>query len=245
MRHRALIMLLFSYAALQNGLAQQTGATGSVKLYRYGDLLRERGIELTKSALLNALRNPDDSVRYLAAMKLAEDKDTDAIPAMQRALSVEKVPRDQVNIALALALLDDPSGTAELRRVCADKSFIPEFRLYAVRYIFDLHLPKDENCLGATEAIAESPKARFGDIVSALELLPRFRGVTTQESQRILEVAAGRLQDPEPVVRMAASQSLAAIGNPAAAPSLEAAITREQDESVRSVLQESLKKLQK
>jgi|SRR5579863_5484822 len=243
MRDVVLVMLLLS-CALQHGFAQQSPGSGEVKLYRYGDLLLQRGIQLTEPALVNALKNPDASVRYLAAMKLAEDKAVDAGPAIEQALAVEKAPRDRVNIALALALLGDPVGDAHLKKICADKDFTPEFRLYAVRYMFDLHFQKDKDCLAAAEEIAESQKANFGDKTSALELLARFKGLTVEESQKVLKVVASRLEDPEPVVRMASSQSLAALGDAAAVPYLESALAREQDENIRSVFEKDLKKLQ-
>ncbi|HUD67277.1 MAG TPA: HEAT repeat domain-containing protein [Candidatus Sulfotelmatobacter sp.] len=245
MRTLVLLTIALSCWISRNVLAQQPQQAGTVKLYRYGDLLREHGVALTEPALLNALKNPDASVRYLAAMKLAEDKLADAIPAMEQALVVEKSPRARVNIALALALLGDQVGNAELKKICADKNFIPEFRLYAVRYMFELHAPKDEGCLKATEDTIELQNANFGDLTSALELLTQFHDLTEEQSRKVLKLAARRLEDPEPVVRMAASHSLAGLGNVAAAPYLEVAITKEQDESVRSVLQNDLGKLRK
>ena len=58
-------------------------------------------------------------------MKLAEDKTVDAIPAIKEALIAEKIPRDRVNMAVALGLLGDRSGKDELKKVCADSSVIP------------------------------------------------------------------------------------------------------------------------
>ena len=82
-------------------------------------------------------------------MKLEEDKAVDATLAIEEALAAEKIPRARVNIALALGLLGDPAGHDELKKVCADKDFVPEFRLHAVRYMFDLHFQKEEDCLAA------------------------------------------------------------------------------------------------
>jgi HEAT repeat protein len=239
-----LVTLVLSFATLQSGVAQKTPGVGSAKLYRYGELLKEHKIELTEPALLEALKNPDASVRYLAAMKLAEDKAVNAIPAIEQALTAENVPRTRVNIALALGLLGDQAGIDELKNMCADKNFVPEFRLYAVRYMFDLHSEKDEDCLSAAEEILESKNANFGDRVSALELLPRFQDLTPDESRRIFRLFVSALEDSEPVVRMAASQSLAGLGNASAIPYLKAAIAREQEEGVRSVFDSELRKLQ-
>jgi hypothetical protein len=62
-----------------------------------------------------------------------------------------------------------------LKQVCAERAFVPELRLYAVRYMFDLHFQKDEDCLAAAEEIVESKNVDFGDRDSALDLLPRFK----------------------------------------------------------------------
>jgi HEAT repeat protein len=110
--------------------------------------------------------------------------------------------------------------------------------------MFDLHSAKDENCLNAAEQIIESQNASIGDRTSALELIARFQGLTSDELRRVLSLVANRLQDPEPVVRMAASQSLAVLGDTSAIPYLETAIAKEQDENIRSLFERDLKKLQ-
>ena len=180
-----LIALVLCSVTLQKGFAQESPSAGEVKLYRYGELLRAHGVELKEPSLVNALKNRDASVRYLAAMQLAEDKAVDAIPAIEQALAVEKESRARVNIALALALLGDKAGNTELDAICSNKTFVPEFRLYAVRYMFDLHSAKDENCLNAAEQIIESQNASIGDRTSALELIARFQGLTSDELRRV------------------------------------------------------------
>jgi HEAT repeat protein len=244
-----LLTLILLFVLITSDAAQQTpeAQVGSVRLSRFGDLLREHNIDLTEPALVRALKNADSDVRFLAAMKLAEDKTVDAIPAVKQAVAAEKTPRTRVNIAVALGLLGDPGGRDELKKVCADGDFPPEFRLYAVRYMFDLGVERDEDCLHAAEEIVQivdSENRTFGDRDSALELLPRFRNLTAEESKKIFQLVVDRLHDPEPTVRMAASQSLADLGNAAAIPSLEAAIAGEQEESTRSVFELNLKKLQ-
>jgi HEAT repeat protein len=219
----------------------------SVQLSRYGDLLREAHIELTEPALIRALKNPNPEVRDLAAMKLAEDKAKDAIPEVKEALAEEKIPRTRVNIAVGLGLLGDPGGRDELKRLCADESFPPEFRLYAVRYMFDLGVENDEDCLNAAEAIVQMVDADYhtaGHRGTALELLPRFRGLTPEDSKKVFALVVGRLDDPEPTVRMQAGAALADLGDPAAAiSSLETAMAKEKEESVRSFFEKDLETL--
>lgn len=244
-----LFTLILLVLLIPNTAAQQIPEVqvASVRLSRFGDLLREHSIDLTERALVRALKNPDSEVRFLAAMKLAEDKAVDAIPAVKQAMAAEKTPRTRVNVAVALGLLGDPDGCDELKKVCANGDFPPEFRLYAVRYVFDLGVERDEDCLHAAEEIVQvvdSENRTVADREAALELLPRFRNLTSDESKKIFQLVVYRLHDPEPTVRMAASQSLVSLGNAAAIPYLEAAIAREQEEGTRSVFELNLKKLQ-
>jgi len=244
-----IVIVAFVMLATGTTISAQQGPSNqadSVRLSRYGSLLREDHIELTEPALLRALKNPNPEVRFLAAMKLAEDKVSDAIPGIKEALESERVPRTRVNIALALGLLGDSRGRDELKTLCSDRSFPPEFRLYAVRYMFDLHDEKGEGCLRAAEEIVKV----VGDYhtidyrITALNLLPQFRGLTPKNSQKVFELVVGRLDDPEPTVRMQAGQSIVELGDPAAANYLQDAIAREKEEAVRNVLLKSLENLE-
>lgn len=244
-----LFTLSLLFVVISSASAQQTPEiqVDHGKLFTFGQLLQLHHVELTEPSLLRALKHPDATVRGLAAMKLAEDKAADAIPAVKQALVVEKTPRARVDIAVALGLLGDSGGRNELRKACADESFPSEFRLYAVRYMFDLGVEKDKDCLRAAEEIAQIVDADYhttGYRVSALELLPRFRNMTADESKTIFQLMVDRLDDLELTVRMEAGQSLATLGNTAAIPYLESAIAGEQEGSVRSALELDLQTLQ-
>jgi len=223
---------------------QQAPEVSQAKLFTYGELLRQHNVALTESALTNALKSADADVRYLAAMKLAEDKASDAIPSIRQALEIEKAPRDRVNIALALGLLGDENGGTELKKVCRDKSFVPEFRLYAVRYTLDLHSKDDTDCLTAAREISVSPTATVADRVAALSLLTQFGSLTPSELRKTSAVMQESLGDPEPTVRMAASNGLAGLGATSAVPFLASAIAKEKDENVRAVFKADLARLQ-
>ena len=246
----AFFSFALSFVALVSGFARQTPEV-QVDLanhqFSIGDLLQMRHIGLSEPSLIHALKNPDPEVRWLAAVKLQEDKAVEAIPEVRQALAVEKTPRARVNISVALGLLGDPGGRDELKKLCADGSFPPEFRLYAVAYMFDLGVKRDEGCLHVAEQMVQIVDADYRTIgyrSKALELLPRFRGLTSEESQQVFQLVAGRLNDPEPTVRMQAAQSLVALENAAAIPYLETAIAKEQQEAVRPALEEDLRKLQ-
>jgi HEAT repeat protein len=249
MHTHLLAWLLFSFVVALNAFAQQAPPKIDVggRLHTFGELLRERNVELTEPALLAALKSSDADVRYLSAMKLAEDKVVGAVPAMKAALAAETIPRDRANIAFALGLLGEPSGRDELKRICADESFPSEFRLYAVRYLSNLGVERDEGCLHAAKDIAklvDSGNRSVGDRVTAFELLARFRNLTSEQSQSVFDLLLHGLNDPDPYVRMQASSAFATLGDRHAIPYLEAAISQEKDENIRTTLTINLKKLQ-
>jgi HEAT repeat protein len=246
--HPHLLACLFSIVVALNVFAQQASPKIVVggPLRTFSELLRERNVELTEPALLAALKSSDADVRYLSAMKLAEDKVVGAVPAMKAALAAETVPRDRVNIAAALGLLGDPSGRDELKRICADQSFPSEIRLDAVRYMSDLGVERDEGCLHAAMDIAklvDSGNRSVGDRVTAFELLARFRNLTSEESQWVFDLLLHGLNDPDPYVRLEASSAFATLGDVNAIPYLEAAISQEKDENNRITLMINLSKL--
>lgn len=240
MRCVLIVSLLLATASIAG---QQAPEVSKAKLFTYGELLRQHNVELTESALTNALKSADADVRYLAAMKLAEDKASDAIPSIRQALEIEKAPRDRVNIALALGLLGDQNGAAELKKVCEDGSFVPEFRLYAIRYVLDLHAHDDRDCMTAAREIAASGTTTVADRVTALSLLTQFGSLTPEEVRKTSTIMQKSLDDPEPTVRMAASNGLAGLGATSAAPFLARAIAKEKDQNVRAVFAADLEKL--
>ena len=246
--HPLLLACLFSFVLALNALAQQAPPKNAVngRLPTFSELLRARNVGLTESALLAALKSSDSDVRYLSAMKLAEDKVVGAVPAIKAALAAESVPRSRANIALALGLLGDPSGRDELKRMCADESFPSESRLYAVRYLSDLGIESDGGCLNAAKDIAklvDSGNRSVGDRVSAFELLARFRNLTSEDSQSVFDLLLHGLNDPDPYVRMQASSAFATLGDHNAIPYLQVAISQEKDENIRTALTMNLTKL--
>ena len=87
----------------------------------FAEELQSRDVQLTKPALINALKSTDGEVRYLAAMKLAEDKAVEAVPAILDALAAETLPVTRTNIALALAHMGEERGFSTLEDTCAGR----------------------------------------------------------------------------------------------------------------------------
>jgi HEAT repeat protein len=205
----------------------------------FKQLLRERNVSLTGEALVAALRDPNPQVRYLAALVLAQDKVSNAVPAIADALKAEKVPETRANIALALAQLGDENGIVAMQEDCDDPGLSPSLRMYAAKYLCDLH---KEGCLNAVEGVAGSAKDT-GSRVLALSQLARFRHVSEADSDKIVSSMATALSDKEPTIRIAAGHGLSAFGSPAGIPYLQKAIAIEHDESVHSIMLADLHRL--
>ena len=202
-------------------------------------LLQERHVQLTEVSLLAALQNPDPHIRYLAALVLAEDRSQDAVPAIANALAVEKVPETRVNIALALAQLGDEKGLAALQEDCGDPIIPAHLRMYAVKYLLDLH---KDGCLSEAADVLRSATDSASRIL-ALSQLPRFRHLSANDSDGITNAVCASLKDRDPSVRIAASHAIVALGDVHAVPRLRAAAAAEPEEAVRLIMHADLQRL--
>src|SRR5271166_5133596 len=120
LRNRAawLIEIILCSCVATSLMAQNGDISSSDRGKTSAEELKSYGIELSERSLLAALRNSNPRVRVLAAHQLQSDHDTDAIPAIDSALSAEKDPRAGVGIATALSALHDPRGTVYLQEMC-------------------------------------------------------------------------------------------------------------------------------
>jgi HEAT repeat protein len=224
--------------ALAHGSVSQDASPGRFTTFR--QLLRERNISLSEDGLSAALHNTDPHIRYLAALVLAEDKASRAVPLIAASIAIESVPEAKVNMSLALAQLGDERGLAFLRKDCSDPSLAPTLRMYAAKYLLDLH---SEGCLASIESVLHSA-TDAGSKVLALSQLARSRYAAGTNTEEIVGAMAGALTDRESTVRVAASHGLVALGVPSGLPYLEGAASAERNESVRSIMQSDLRMLQ-
>jgi HEAT repeat protein len=81
--------------------------------------------------------------------------------------------------------------------------------------------------------------------MEALSLVPGFKDVSEDESQKLLAATLRNLEDTTPAVRLSASDALARLGDATSIPYLRNAIASEQDEVVREQLEDALRRLQK
>jgi HEAT repeat protein len=202
--------------------------------------LKRHNVSSNTPALVDALRNPNPEVRYLAAQKLAEDKNKEAIPEIARALDSETVPATQITIAFALAQLGDTRGFVALSKSCDDQAIRASLRVRAAGYLLNLN---DESCLKAVMAVLRSD-VDFDSRMLGLSLLGRFHHVSDEDSKSMCAAAVQSLNDPTPAVRISASTALVALGNPAAIPALERAVDSEMDQAVKNQMKSNLERLQ-
>jgi HEAT repeat protein len=234
---RWVVVLLF--ATVLNGFAQSISVANG-RLSTIEETLKQHNVAVTKPALLNALSSPDAEVRYLAAQKLAEDKDKEAIPEIARALDSETVPSTQINIAFALAQLGDDRGFTALSKSCDDQKIQAGLRVRAAGYLLSLN---NESCLKAVMTVLRSD-ADFDSRMFALSLLGRFHHISDEDSKSMCAAAVKSLTDPTPAVRISASTTLVTLGNPAAIPALERAVASETDQAVKNQMKSNLERLQ-
>ena len=203
----------------------------------FGEVLKRHNIELTQSALIAALKNPDPEVRDLAAQKLAEDKATEAIPVIMQALASEKVPWTRMNIAFALAVMGESVGFETLDDNCNNDDMNEGIRARSAEYLLRFNRDSTTCLSGVLDVLKDGSN---GDKMVAAELLPRYRNLSKENSEKVFTGLVDALHAPNPAVRMAAGRALADFGDTRGIEELGYMIEGEQDELVRSRLQEDL-----
>jgi HEAT repeat protein len=191
-------------------------------------------INIDRQSLVDALRNDNSDVRFLAAMQLSESGIKDAIPNLLDALRNEPDAVIALNLALALGRLGDAAGPASLERTCHGKGD-DSLKLHAVDYLIQLH---SKACVDYVLDVAVT-----GDIPNrtrALVLVARFEDLSIPTDKRRLQLIRRALSDFQPEVRTAASAARSQIGDAgSAAADLQEAIDHEADDSVRTQMQQN------
>jgi hypothetical protein len=237
MLSRGLYVILILAATLAGS---QPPSESNGRLPTSAELLKQHNIELTQSALVDALRNADPEVRHLAAQKLAEDKARAAIPAIKDALASEKVPWTRMNIAFALARLGETEGFDALEDNCGNRDDEPWIRAQSAEYMLRFNRAS-ATCLNAVFDMLEN--GSNGDKMQAASLLPQFHNLSPEDSERVFVALMGALHDSYPLVRLEAGRALADLGDRRAIPELRKAVANEQ-EAFRQQMEDNLRILQ-
>jgi HEAT repeat protein len=212
-------------------------------LLPFADTLRARGISTAEPSLIQAMRNEDPEIRIVAALELAEDRHEDAVPLIEEAFSHESVPKVQIGIATALLSLGDPRGLQHLHGMCADGSLSIDDVGDVVR---NLAIMKDStaSCLDPALGFLGS-HCDSESRLRAMWMLPDlYASAPPAERSRISGMLEDMLNDPDPAVRLTASNSLAQANIATSMPSLRMAIANEADATVRAGLERDLRRLE-
>lgn len=212
---------------------------GGSPLTSLADALHAKGIDLSRPSLLAALHNSDPAVRGLAANKLAENHDAEALPAIKEALSVEKDPRARINFGLALWTLQDPGGLTVLHGICADLSSSIDTIVAAVQELSMMN-ESSEPCVKPVLTFLDAHHDSESRARSLMALPDLYSWATPALAEKILRMLLGMLSDPDPSVRMQTAQSLVQIGLPSSAAPIQAQMLRETDPNIRDSLQTAL-----
>jgi HEAT repeat protein len=208
-------------------------------LETFAHALTRHHIELTKPALIEALRNPDKEVRGLAAWQLLEMKAEDSLPQILQAVRDERDGATKINLASAAAYLGGRDGTAALEGICHDSGEPDWVRTDAARHLFDLH---DRACLPDLWRLMDSGNESYTRI-GAISLVSQLHDLTASESARIERVAFETLNDPDMRVRWYAAVTLGNLRDATAIPYLRMAIQAEKEEDIKSQMETSLRSL--
>lgn len=212
----------------------------------FADALRSHGItNLSENSLVEELNNSSPEVRGLAAHKLAEDRASDATPAIESALAREKDLKVQVDLSTALWELHDGKGVTHLQSMCADDSSAIGAVLEAIRALDRTQAPSGVCAETLLAAIGREKEP--GDVAMTVSAFPAvFRDAPTDAKKRMIYLLQLLLLDKNQItsVRVMSSKALAEIGAPGSAEIIRKAETLEQDPNIRSLMESNLKILE-
>ncbi len=231
-----------AYIALTIVLSMAVSAMAPGRGRTFAEELQSRNVQLTKPALINALKSTDGEIRYLAAMKLAEDKAVEAVPAILDALAAETLPVTRTNIALALAYMGEERGFSTLEDTCASRGWGPRSRTDSAGYLLTLGR-ESKVCLNALLDILQSEPDNSGYKMVAAELLPRFHGLTPEEMHAVFLGLKQCLASSDAAMRLSAGKAFVDLRQSDAIPVLQKVISKEEYGEVRTQLEADLKAL--
>jgi len=209
-------------------------------------ILSAHRVALTEHAVIAALRSKDGDIRGSAAQLLAQRQSKAAVPAIERAVRIEREGGVRIAMARDLADLNDPVGRKTLTDECYDKSEQGNIRIYAATTMSrDLN---DDSCLSYVLDVLQADGDPKDDGVKemALDLVPvMINRVDRAQSQKLFELLTKSLRDPVPHLRIVASATISNMGEVRAIPALQAAIAAETDEGCRDWMKRMLEGLQR
>jgi HEAT repeat protein len=207
-------------------------------------VLRAHGVAVTEHAVVAALRNKDLEVRRAASDVLTKRWPKVAVSAIQQSISKEPEGFTRIWMATGLARLGDAAGRQALRKEYRNTAEWGSVRVEAAAVLSEEF--GDYSCTDSILTVLQSDSDPRDTSAKehALELAPRLIvHLAPLEAHNVFELVVKALSDPWPGVRTTASTMLDQIGDPAAIPTLEAAIAKEKDENGRRMMMNNLRNL--
>jgi HEAT repeat protein len=202
--------------------------------------LEDHHIELTKDALLAALRHPGPGVRPAAAGVLAAQWKNDALPAILEALAATTYPGDRIGLAYVAATLNSEEGVRALVGMCGDRSWDPGLRMVAAQ---TLSFRGREDCLPNVIDVLRTDDD-MSATWTALNLLTLYSNVPAREMQQIRQLVRVLLRNDNVATRISVGPVLRKWGDAEAMEDLRSALAVEPDENVRGSLAAALKAIE-
>lgn len=202
--------------------------------------LATKGIA-TRESVIAALRNPDPYIRKLAAAKLEESRDPQALALISDALNEESDPQVVVTFASMLWALGSTDGQQRLMSFCTKTD---EEVQVLVQAAAELALRgKSGLCTKSlTQAYSDSlPAGRRIQILSMLSEVGDEAQAASEED--IDKVVASGIADPRAAIRLASTTLLSRIGTINSARILSTAASREADPVVKKRMLEAQQKV--
>lgn len=185
--------------------------------------LQARGIGVDVESLIQALAHADVDVRWLAAALLGLQQQQAALPALRQHFAQEPDLRTRVEMARAMAMMQDDTGRDFLRQVLTMQAPLA-LQYAAALALADLGEPAGYPVV--LKMLAEPGTGRRLTAIEGLRKYGRFAGQQVDRTVVSIHTVLGEVAttDQEPIVRMTAVMVLYEIGDATACPFIESAL---------------------
>jgi HEAT repeat protein len=217
--------------------AQQTVQTGGA-LVPFSEILQAKGY-ITPTDVIRALSDPDPNIRIVAAARLAELHDPQAVYLITNAISIEKDDDVKENYAAALFLtLNVPSGQTQLENFCRSADSSPKLLESAATHL----AIRRKGGVCADRLIAEYSKSKESwEKLQWLNVLAEVsRDVTPATGDRLVAIGKEALSGSDATYRLAAIGLLETLNKPAGWQALQDALAAETDPTMKLRLGQAL-----
>ena len=207
--------------------------------------LAEHNIGLDSASLKAALKNTDPMIRGAAAMQLAKDKATDAIPDVEAALAAETDRMNRVRLMSSLALLQPKDDNNIALQSCGNASLGREQVINAARVAIQVDLERAiKECVPNLLAFLKDTNDVRGQIgaLETLSSVPYASKLPSATKNEVRATAIEFLRSSDHTKKFVGLQALILDPSKEGRDALAAAAETEQDAGIRRILEDVVKK---